>query len=157
LDAKDAQLSLANNAGVSGDTTAMMRARLNSDVFAYKPDMLFVMGGTNDIGHEINISTTIGNLKAIIVAARAKGIRVILMTIPPTSYPRMTNSIDMLNAQIMYVGNIYGLVVADVHTPLSAAGGLYDSRYTSDGLHFSTLGTQVVANTIFNRCQAARF
>jgi lysophospholipase L1-like esterase len=157
LDAKDAQLSLANNAGVSGDTTAMMRARLNSDVFAYKPDMLFVMGGTNDIGHEINISTTIGNLKAIIVAARAKGIRVILLTIPPTSYPRMTNSIDMLNAQIMYVGNIYGLVVADVHTPLSAAGGLYDSRYTSDGLHFSTLGTQVVANTIFNRCQAARF
>ncbi|MGZ6315078.1 MAG: SGNH/GDSL hydrolase family protein [Candidatus Limnocylindrales bacterium] len=157
LDAKDAQLTLVHNAGVSGDTTAGMRARLNSDVFAYKPDMLFVMGGTNDIGHEINISTTIGNLKAIIVSARAKGIRVILMTIPPTSYPHMTDSIDTLNAQIIYVGNIYGLVVADIHTPLSAPGGLYNPKYTSDGLHFSTLGTQVVANTIFNRCQAARF
>ncbi len=156
VDAKDAQLRLLHNAGVNGDTTAQMRARLNS-VFAYKPDMLFVMGGTNDIGHNISITTAVSNLKAIVVAAQAKGIQVILMTIPPTSYPYMTDAIDTLNAQIAYIGKVYKLVVADVHTPLSAAGGLYDPRYTSDGLHFSTLGTQVVANAIFKRCQAARF
>jgi lysophospholipase L1-like esterase len=157
LDAKDAQLRLVSNAGVSGDTTGDMRARLNSDVFPHKPDMLFVMGGTNDIGRNISLTTTIANLRAIVVAAKAKGIRVILMTIPPTSYPAMAASINSLNAQIIYLGNIYGLIVVDVHAPLSTSDGVYVSRYTSDGLHLTTLGTQVVANTIFKRCQAARF
>jgi len=157
LDAKDAQLILVHNAGVSGDTTGDMRARLNGDVFAYSPGVLFVMGGTNDIGHNISATTTIANLKAIIVAAKARGILVVLMTIPPTSYPRMADAINSLNSQIVRLANSYALIVADVHGPLSTPDGLYISKYTSDGLHFSTLGTQTVANTIFLRVQAARF
>ena len=157
VDAKDAQLRLVHNAGVSGDTTADMRARLNGDVFAYNPGVLFVMGGTNDVGHKISASTTIANLKAIVVAAKARGILVVLATIPPTSYPAMTDTIDALNAQIVRLANSYAVIVADVHKPLSGPDGLYISKYTSDGLHFSTLGTATVAQTIFLRCQAARF
>jgi lysophospholipase L1-like esterase len=157
VDAKDAELRLAHNAGVPGDTTAGMRARLDRDVFAYKPGVLFIMGGTNDIGHNISTATTIANLKAIVVAAKAKGILVVLTTIPPTSYPNMVTAIDSLNSQIVQLAKSYALILADVHKPLSTADGLYISKYTSDGLHFSTLGTATVAQTIFLRCQAARF
>lgn len=151
LDAVDGNLRLVNNAGVPGDTTADMLARLNSDVFAYKPEVLFILGGTNDLGHNISTSTTIANLKAIIVAAMARGIRITLLTVPPDSYTNMAPEIDALNAAITRLGNTYRLMVIDVHTPLSQPSGTYWPKYTSDGLHFSELGAQVVANTIYNR------
>lgn len=151
LDAEDANLRLVNNAGVPGDTTAEMLARLKSDVFAYKPEVLFIMGGTNDLGQNISQATTIANLRAIIVAASAKGIRIDLMTIPPDAYPDMAQKIDSLNAAIVHLGNIYKLVVIDIHTPLSTSTGVYVRRYTSDGIHFTALGAQIVANTIYSR------
>ena len=151
LDAEDANLRLVHNAGVPGDTTAQMLARLNGDVFAYKPEVLFIMGGTNDLGRNISQATTIANLRAIIVAAEKKGIRIDLMTVPPDTYTDMAAKIDSLNAAIVHLGNIYKLVVIDIHTPLSTSTGVYVPKYTSDGLHFSALGAQVVANTIYAR------
>jgi lysophospholipase L1-like esterase len=151
LDAEDANLRLVHNAGVPGDTTAQMLVRLNSDVFAYKPEVLFILGGTNDLGRNISQSTTIANLQAIINEANAKGIRIDLMTIPPNSYAGMAAEIDSLNAAIVHLGNINKLIVIDIHTPLSTSTGVYVPAYTSDGLHFSELGAQVVANTIYTR------
>ncbi len=151
LDAEDANLTLVNNAGVPGDTTADMRARLNSDVFAYKPEVLFILGGTNDLGHSISQATTIANLRAIIVAANARGIRITLLTIPPDSSRYMAAEIDSLNAAIVRLANSYKLMVIDINTPLSTSTGVYVPKYTSDGLHFSELGAQVVANAVYNR------
>lgn len=37
------------NSGVPGDTFADMLLRLEDDVFLYKPDIVTVMGGTNDV------------------------------------------------------------------------------------------------------------
>jgi lysophospholipase L1-like esterase len=128
-----------------------MLARLKSDVFAYKPEVLFIMGGTNDLGQNISQATTIANLRAVIVAASAKGIRIDLMTIPPDAYPDMAQKIDSLNAAIVHLGNIYKLVVIDIHTPLSTSTGVYVRKYTSDGIHFTALGAQIVANTIYSR------
>jgi lysophospholipase L1-like esterase len=151
LDGEDANLRLVHNAGVPGDTTAQMLARLKSDVFAYKPEVLFIMGGTNDLDDRISQATTIANLKAIIVAANAKGIRIDLMTVPPEGYSDMAAKIDSLNKAIVHLGNIYKLVVIDIHTPLSTSTGVYVPKYTSDGVHFSALGAQRVANTIYSR------
>jgi lysophospholipase L1-like esterase len=151
LDAEDANLRLVHNAGVPGDTTAQMLARLNSDVFAYKPEVLFIMGGTNDLGENISQTTIIANLRAIVVAANARGIRIDLMTIPPDAYPDMAAKIDSLNAAIVKLGAAYKLIVLDIHTPLSSSTGVYVPKYTSDGLHFTALGAQVVANTIYAR------
>jgi acyl-CoA thioesterase-1 len=148
LDTQDPYLRLLHNAGVPGDLTSGMRSRLNSDVFAYKPDVLFVMGGTNDIGHYISAATTIANLRAIIVAAKAKGITVVMMTIPPDSYPAWAGQINSLNSQIVHLANSYVLAVVDVHAALSTSDGVYVAKYTVDGVHFSALGAQVVANTV---------
>jgi lysophospholipase L1-like esterase len=63
----------------------------------------------------------------------------------------MAAEIDALNAAIVQLGNAYRLIVIDIHTPLSTSTGVYQSQYTSDGMHFSGLGAQLVANTIYNR------
>jgi acyl-CoA thioesterase I len=148
LDTQDPYLRLLHNAGVPGDLTADMRSRLSGDVLAYKPDVLFVMGGTNDIGHYVSTATTIANLRAIIVAAKAKGITVVMMTIPPDSYPAWAGQINSLNSQIVHLANSYVLAVVDVHAALSTSDGIYVGKFTVDGVHFSALGAQTVANTV---------
>jgi lysophospholipase L1-like esterase len=151
LDAIDPQLKLVKNAGIPGNVTAQMRARLSSDVLAYKPDALFVMGGTNDIAYGYSQATIIANLKAIATTAQAHGIRVFLMTIPPDSYAGMAGRIDSLNGAILSLANSLKIRAIDIHRPLTSSSGTYISRYTSDGLHFSNLGAQVVANAIYAR------
>jgi lysophospholipase L1-like esterase len=157
LDALDGHLTLAHNSGIPGDTTAGMLSRLNRDVFAYDPGVLFIMGGTNDLGRKISNSTTISNLKAIVVAARARGIKVFLMEIPPDSYAGEAAAVDSLNAQIVHLANMYQIVAIDIHTPLSTSGGVYQSKFTTDGVHFTDLGAQTVANTIYGRIKGSGY
>ncbi len=148
LDAEDASLRLIHNAGVPGNTTAEMRARLTTDVYDYNPNVLFVLGGTNDLGEGISGSATIANLRAIIVGARAHKITVILLLVPPDSYPSMVARINSLNAAIINLCNSQRVTYVDIHAPLANANGVYYPKYTSDGLHFTDLGAQTVANTI---------
>jgi lysophospholipase L1-like esterase len=148
LDAEDPALRLIHNAGVPGNTTAQMRARLTSDVYDYKPNVLFVLGGTNDLGLGISGSATIANLRAIIVGAKAHKITVIMLLVPPDSYTSMAARINSLNAAIINLANSQKVVYVDIHAPLTNGNGVYYPKYTSDGLHFSDLGAQTVANTI---------
>jgi acyl-CoA thioesterase-1 len=151
LDAEDANLQLVHNAGVPGDLTSGMLSRLDRDVFAYSPNVLLVLGGTNDLGHSISQTTTIANLKAIVVKAKARGIRVFLITVPPNGSSSMTGPIDSLNAAIQHLANVYQVILIDIHKPLSGSNGLIQPRYTVEGLHFNGAGAQLVANTIYNR------
>jgi len=151
LDAEDANLRLVKNAGIPGDLTSGMLSRLDRDVFAYSPGVMFVLGGTNDLGHYVSSATIIANLRAIIVKAKAQGIKVFLITVPPNSSSAMTAKIDSLNADIQHLANTYTLYLIDIHTPLSGSNGLIASKYTVDGLHFNAAGAQLVANTIYNR------
>ena len=151
LDSLDANLRLVNNAGKPGDTTAGMLSRLSKDVYAYSPNVLFVLGGTNDIGMGVSEATTISNLKAIVVGAKGRGIKVFLLTVPPNSSSTSGTRINSLNVAIQHLANTYQIVLIDIHAPLSGPDGLIQSRYTVDGLHFNNLGAQLVANTIYNR------
>jgi lysophospholipase L1-like esterase len=151
LDSKDPYLVLYHNAGVPGDTTADMRARVGSDVLSYQPNYVFILGGTNDLGHDISQATTIANLRSIITQAMAKHIVPIVINVPPDSYSGMASKIDSLNAAIVHLANSYKVVVIDIHTPLSNTNGTIQSRYTVDGLHFSAAGVSVVVNAIYNR------
>jgi lysophospholipase L1-like esterase len=63
----------------------------------------------------------------------------------------MAANIDSLNAAIIHLANSYKIVYIDIHAALSTTTGVYVSKYTSDGLHFSDLGAQTVATTIYGR------
>ncbi|HEX7491055.1 MAG TPA: GDSL-type esterase/lipase family protein [Candidatus Limnocylindrales bacterium] len=151
LDSMDANLHMVSNAGVPGNVTSQMLARENSDVFSLKPEVMFLLGGTNDVGQHISQATTIANLRSIIVNARAKKITVFMMTIPPNSYSGMAAEIDSMNAAIIHLANSYKIVYIDIHAVLSTTTGVYISKYTSDGLHFSDLGAQAVATAVYSR------
>ncbi len=148
LDAQDAVLRLVKNAGVPGNTTSQMRARLAKDIYPYKPAVLLVLGGTNDLGYGISESAIIANLRAIIVDARAHKVTPILINVPPDSYPSMASKIKSLNAAILRLANLQKIHVVDLYSALATKDGLIQPKYTSDGLHFSELGCQAAANQI---------
>jgi acyl-CoA thioesterase-1 len=72
------------NAGVSGDTTAGGRARLNW-ALADRPDAAIVELGANDAMRGIDPAAVYGNLDAILARLKADGIEVLLagMHAPP--------------------------------------------------------------------------
>ena len=157
LDAKDPKLTLLHNAGVPGDTTADMLARISTDVWSRKPTYVFFLGGTNDVGHNINVWTTVANIKTFVAQAKSHKSVPILLLVPPNSYPNMNTKIDFLNDQIKYIANVNKILYIDIHTPLSTSSGSIQSKYTSDGLHLTAAGVAVVASTIYARIKGRGF
>jgi lysophospholipase L1-like esterase len=142
---------------VPGDETGDMRARFTRDVVAYKPTVVFILGGTNDVGHRVPQTTTIANIKAMIVTAKASKIGVFIVNVPPNAAASEADNIDSLNAAIVKLANAYKIIVIDIHTPLSTSTGTIQSKYTSDGLHFNSLGAATVASIIYNRIRRAGY
>lgn len=78
------RFNMISNAGVNGNTTSQMLARLATDVLALHPQWVLVHGGVNDMGPGADTSI-LANLTAICDAIRASGAKVILCTVPPNS------------------------------------------------------------------------
>jgi lysophospholipase L1-like esterase len=66
----------------------------------------------------------------------------------------MASKINSLNAAIIDLANSQRILYVDIHAPLANSAGTYFAKYTSDGLHFTDLGAQVVANTIRARIKS---
>lgn len=136
------------NAGIGGNTTTQMLARIQTDVIAYNPSWCHVLGGTNDVLNAVPRATTRANLTAIWDALDAAGIRVVAGTIPPsdsTRYASGTNKADLenLNGWILNQGRVRkNFVVVDYHASLAAMKslGVYDTGLTFDGTHPSSQG-----------------
>ncbi|MGD0018971.1 MAG: GDSL-type esterase/lipase family protein [Candidatus Limnocylindrales bacterium] len=157
LAARDGDLTLLRNAAVPGNTTTQMLARLRRDVLAYHPDVLFVLGGTNDVGKNYAISATVGNLRRIVEAAKAQGIEVVLLTIPPNNQisAGQLKRLRSINAALIRLAAAEDVAVVDVYAALASANGRLPRAYVAaDGLHLSQRGEAVVAATVYARLTA---
>lgn len=77
------------NAGIGGDNTAGLLARLDRDVLAHAPELVVLLAGTNDLLNSRNavpLEQYRENLGALVRRIHAKGIKLVLMTMPP-AYP----------------------------------------------------------------------
>jgi len=131
------------NAGVSGDTTAGGKARIDW-VLADRPTHLLLELGANDALRALPVARMRDNLAFIIERAQARGVAVLLagMLAPPN------------------LGEAYGRAFAAVYTELAARfdiplypffldGVATDPRYLqADGLHPNAAGIEVVVARI---------
>lgn len=139
------RLKMLTNAGVGGDTTAQMLARLQADVIALGPGWCHVLGGTNDIGLAVPTATTTANLTAILDALDAANVRPILGTVPPRAAYTGTMRADTaaLNAWIKEQGRTRrNLTVVDYHAALTdpATGQIVAGYAVPDGIHLTSRG-----------------
>ena len=148
---EDPQLVLARNAGIPGNTTAQMLARLGRDVLGYNPDVLFLLGGTNDVGTNVREMDTIANVRLIVDVAKEAGITVVLLTVPPANgqYGDKRQARLALNADYAALAQEEGILLVDAAATLSTPDGCLAGEYSAyDGLHLSGRGAQAVADAV---------
>ncbi len=137
----NAQVLKIGDAGVPGNTTAQMLARVE-DVVALQPANCVLLGGTNDLGGDPFL--TMANIDRMAKTLQQNGIRPILSLIPPRDGGFA--SVTAINAAIQEYAVSNGLPYLDFFSALAdPATGNYLPQYSADGIHPSDVGAEVMA------------
>jgi len=145
------QLSV-HNAGISGDTTTGGLKRLETDVLAYKPHLVTIMFGMNDL-----VGTTLEvfkkNLREMIARCQKSGAEVVLCTqnsiieTPQRPCARLTE----FTQAIRDVAKEEALVVADCFAAFEAVHAADAAEWNlllSDTIHPNMAGHKLFAETL---------
>lgn len=125
--------SLIANEGLKSDMTKGFLARMG-DVYRHQPEIVFIMGGINDIAGGITPSEIFTNFKLIVQKLRRRGI---IPVIQATLYSRrkgFNDSVEKLNILLVDYALKYDIDYIDLNTRLSSNKRL-KKKYTFDGLH----------------------
>jgi lysophospholipase L1-like esterase len=164
------------NAGVSGETTREIAARLpallamagrgaGGAVF----DAVVVLGGTNDLGYGMAPDDIVGTLGGMRDAARAAGCRVVMCTVPECRDGKaavITASRAAVNAAIRAMASdavadgavvLPPVAVADVAAalPYHACDDARRAALWDDGLHFKPAGYDEMGAVVAGAMAAA--
>jgi len=126
------------NAGVPGDTTASGLQRLPGVLAEYKPRLVLLCLGGNDMLRKQPESTTVNNLRLLVQTIRASGAEVVLIGVPE---PRLFGDAP----------DFYARVAEDMRLPLEEDvfnDVLKDNRLKSDPIHANAAGYRVVAERL---------
>lgn len=144
-----------NYAGISGNTTTQMVARIGPDVLAYSPGWCVVLGGINDIAAGATAAQVIANLQTIYQTLTAAGIRVVACTVMPSSLrittPALHTLLHTVNAWIKtYAQTSKGVTLADFHAAFAdPATGAEVSTFSKDQLHPNIVGAWSLGRCLF--------
>lgn len=141
------------NRGISGQTTSQMLVRFRQDVIDLQPRAVVLLAGTNDIAGntgKVTITEIFGMIQSMAQLANGNGIKVILCSVlPVANYPwsvvrNPKQKIKELNELIKKYAHENQMDYVDYYTPMKDQGlGLKD-EYTTDGVHLTNKGYQVM-------------
>lgn len=144
-------------AGVHGDTSKGMLARLDKDVLAKKPDWMTLSCGVNDLTDKawgVPLEDFKKNVTAILDAAAAAKVQVLILT-PTPAEPDLDSpgnrKQEGYNAFLRAISAERHLRLADPGADLRAAikaWGKGGYRYTVDGVHMNPSGNLIMARAV---------
>ena len=129
-----APLIYAGGAANNGKTTQWMLDQINV-ALRERPDMLVVLGGTNDVAYWMSTDETIANLQQIVYSSAEKGVLVAVSTIPPTADETLKPKVAELNDAIRAWAPDAEVVLLDPWPILAEPDGSWKAGYTDDGIH----------------------
>lgn len=131
--------------GVSGQNTTQMLTRFQADVIDLNPQVVVIMGGTNDLAQGVSKEQIVENVAAMAEMADAAGIKVVICTVTPCNdtYSRLSDPktkgahIIRLNGMLQDYAASKGFSWCDYWSSLVADDGLaLDPKYwLYDHLH----------------------
>lgn len=140
------------NAGISGQTSAQMRARFQVDVLDKNPATVVLLAGTNDILRTSD--PKVDDIQAMADLASQAGARVIVGTVPPNvdwAPPNLINDpalgdaeIRRFNTDLRNVCAALGCQIADYNAALSLPDGSQNPALFRDGTHPNLAGYDVM-------------
>lgn len=141
------------NKGIGGQTTAQMLQRFRTDVITLKPQIVIIMGGTNDIAGNsgpITLQMTMDNIAAMAKLAKTNKIKPVLCSVLPADvipWKKSANPADKiitLNQMIKAYANKHKIPYIDYY-PVMAEGKALKKEYTGDGVHPNKKGYRAMA------------
>lgn len=148
--------------GISGQVTAQMLLRFRSDVIELHPEVVVILGGTNDIaGNDgpYDEDTTFGNIVSMVELAEANGIVPVLSSVlPVVEYPWNKTVTDVpekvrsLNHRIREYAGKKNILYVDYYQQMQRDGALIP-EYTFDGVHPTAAGYEVMESLLFPALQ----
>lgn len=129
------------NAGIYGDNTTGILARLWQDIISESPDKVFLLIGINDIALERTNEEIIENISAISkkINNELKLTKLYLTSILPTRNleNRSNVRIKELNIKIKNIAEENGNNYYDLFSIMLDESGELKENYTKDGLHLT--------------------
>lgn len=126
------------NAGVPGDTTSSGLERLPAVLDEYKPRLVLLCLGGNDMLRKQPDAATENNLRLLVKTIRASGAEVVLISVPE---PKLFGGTP----------DFYSRLAEDLKLPLEQDvfnEVLKDNRLKSDPIHANAAGYRVVAERL---------
>lgn len=134
------------NAGIPGEISLVGRNRLPALLDEYQPELLILIHGGNDLLKKIPHQQTRANLTQMIMEARQRGIKVVMLGVPKPSLILMGSA------------KFYQQVADKTKTPIdldTLAKILRSNRLKSDSIHPNSEGYRIMAENIFNLLQVS--
>lgn len=143
------------NSGISGDTTAGMLGRFQSMVVDHHPSHVIIMGGTNDIAHNLTDEQIFSNLVALTRQARHHKIQTIIGIPTPFIYPDLPDGKShLLPSQIfstrinVYQKKLKTFALEDGHPFIDFSILKSPSLFLPDGVHPNEHGQEVMKEEV---------
>ena len=148
-------VSNITNAGISGNTTDDVIARLNS-ALASQPEKIFLMIGVNDLLRGKEVSYVLANYGIILDAIKSHdpGAKVYVQSVLPVNNDLMqSESVDSqkiiaLNGQLKSLAQKDGYFFIDLYPHFCGADNKMYKKYAPDGLHPDAPGYAIWKNLI---------
>ena len=152
VNAPDAPVAFAGGVADNGMNTSWMAEHV-WDALSKQPDMIIVLGGTNDIAPGNDPASSFANLQRIVDAAAQAGVKVAVCTIPPSDKPDVDALARAYDAALKTWADGAGIILLDTAAPLRGPEGLgWAPGLTADGTHPSAEGavlmSQAAATTL---------
>jgi lysophospholipase L1-like esterase len=148
-----------HNAGIAGNTSTQMLARIQSDVIAKQPGACLLMAGTNDVVVGMTtqqVQTCMNNIERMVLMLLNANILPILVTIPPKNGSAGAGEVVRGLTQRMIrfyylLSEYYGIPLADIYRAcVNPVNGTWTSGLASDGTHPDPAGIAVIAPIVAN-------
>jgi lysophospholipase L1-like esterase len=142
------------NRGIGGQTTPQMLLRFRQDVIALKPEVVVILGGTNDIAGNTGPSSLEmieDNIASMAVLAKSAHIKVILCSVLPAyDYPwapgrKPAEKIATLNQWIKRYAHQNGCIYLDYYSSMVDERKGMKAAYSGDGVHPNKEGYKVMS------------
>ena len=148
------------NRGIRGYQTRLLLEKLNAHLYGDAVDQIVLLIGTNDIGKDIPLNEALDNLERVIqsIARDYPLSQIKLLSILPvnegekykqTVYIRTNEKIREWNQAYEALVSAYMQVdFVPIYDSLTDTEGQLKSAYTTDGLHLSVAGYQVLSDAL---------
>ena len=146
------------NSGIGGDTSGGLLGRFYHDVVRHKPEMVLIMGGTNDLWWDLDINLIQANIFAMTCQAEFHNITPIVglplplqmesiqeqdMMAPIAGWPRCVQKLAELAAALESAARASDIALLDFyHLFQDQNGAPIAEYYLPDGLHPNKQGHQ---------------